>query len=431
MSREDFAGYHLVRPLGSGASGIVYLAEHGRLRRQVAIKILHAHLVGEPSEQRMLDEAHTLAMLHHPGIVEVFDVGVAEDGRAYVVMEHLEGEPLHARMRRAPLTEDRVVAFARQLASALEVAHGAGVVHRDLKPENVLVVGDPALPIGERVKLIDFGIAKREGRDRTATGVVLGTPAYMAPEQFLGSRHVDPRADVYSLGVLLYLMATGAPPFAGRDTGELLAEHAFCLPTPASELGKVSPRLSAIIERCLAKRPEDRFATMGELGAALRELETAPPASPFDDATTCVVPPPGMFGAEPVSRPIRVAPVRASSPTLPLPLPRPPATPPPPPPPPPRPARRSARWMLGLIATAGVAIALVHALRPGGAFEAAGAIELPVPEAPLPEAPASPPPPAAPPCASEPTPARTKKPAASRRPPRGSRCATPAPRAPS
>jgi hypothetical protein len=287
MSREEaFGGYQIVEQIGHGAAGTVFVAEHGPLRHQVAIKVLHPHLIGDGWEQRMFAEADVLSRIDHPGIVKVFDMGLADDGRAYVVMELLAGESLHERLLRARLTEDRAVAFARQLASALEAAHRAGVVHRDLKPENVFVVRDPELPGGERTKLLDFGIAKRKGTEQTATGVVLGTPAYMAPEQHLGSRHVDPRADIYSLGVLLYEMATGTRPFSGRDTGELLAEHAYCMPPPASEVGGVSLGLSAIIERCLAKHPDDRFATMGELGAALRALDApAAAASPLAEVS--------------------------------------------------------------------------------------------------------------------------------------------------
>ncbi len=290
MARAAFGGYQIVEQIGRGAAGTVFVAEHGRLRHQVAIKVLHPHLIGDAWEQRMLTEADVLSRIDHPGIVKVFDLGIADDGRAFVVMEYLAGESLHARLRRARLPEGRVVAFARQLASALGAAHTAGVVHRDLKPENVLVVRDPALPGGERVKLLDFGVAKRRGTEQTPTGIVLGTPAYMAPEQFMvGSRHVDPRADVYSLGVLLYQMATGSRPFAGRDTDELLAEHAYAMPAPASEAGAVSHRLSAIIARCLAKHPDDRFATMAELEAALRALEQAAPAARrLEDLSTLV-----------------------------------------------------------------------------------------------------------------------------------------------
>jgi eukaryotic-like serine/threonine-protein kinase len=264
--------YRIVKQIGEGSTGAIYDGEYGPLARPVAIKILHEHLVGDPSARRMVEEARTLSMLDHPGIVKVFDVGMLQ-GRAFIVMERLTGEPLSSRLARERLGEERIVVFARQLASALEAAHAVGIVHRDLKPENIFVVPDPEVPSGERVKIIDFGIAKHEHiHERTATGIVLGTPTYMAPEQW--DRAVDPRADIYSLGVVIYVMATGELPFSGT-TNELLAEHAYCAPPRASTSGLVSSWLSSIIERCLAKRPADRFPTMTALAVALRELEQA------------------------------------------------------------------------------------------------------------------------------------------------------------
>jgi eukaryotic-like serine/threonine-protein kinase len=271
--------YRIIQQIGEGATGAIFDGEFGPLRRPVAIKILHEHLIGDPSARRMVDEARTLSLLDHPGIVKVFDVGMVE-GRAFIVMEKLTGESLSCRLSRERLAEERIVLFARQLASALEAAHAVGVVHRDLKPENIFLVGDPEVPGGERLKIIDFGIAKHEHiHERTATGIVLGTPTYMAPEQW--HRAVDPRADIYSLGVVMYVMATGELPFAG-DTHELLAEHAYCAAPRASTSGLVSSWLSSIIERCLEKRPGDRFPTMAALTLALRELEhaIAPPTGP-------------------------------------------------------------------------------------------------------------------------------------------------------
>jgi serine/threonine protein kinase len=271
--------YWITEHIGEGATGAIFGGEYGALRRPVAIKILHKHLVGDSSASRMLSEARTLSMLDHPGIVKVFDSGTVR-GRAFIVMERLVGESLCARLQHTRLSEDRVVTFARQLTSAMETAHAVGIIHRDLKPENVFIVHDPEVSGGERVKIIDFGIAKRHDSEATATGIVLGTPNYMAPEQW--HREADPRVDIYSLGVLLYVMATGELPFTG-NTNELLAEHAYCAPPKACELAGISSWLSSIIERCLAKRPEDRFPTMGALGAALYELECAiaPPTGPL------------------------------------------------------------------------------------------------------------------------------------------------------
>jgi serine/threonine-protein kinase len=271
--------YRIIQQIGEGSAGAVFDGEYGPLRRPVAIKVLHEHLVGDASARRMVAEARTLSLVDHPGIVKVLDVGMV-DGRAFIVMERLTGESLRSRLERERLSEERIVLFARQLASALEAAHAVGVVHRDLKPENVLVVPDPDVPGGERLKLIDFGIAKHErSHERTATGIVLGTPTYMAPEQW--DRAVDPRADIYSLGVVIYVMATGELPFSGT-TNELLAEHAYCAPPRAATNGQVSSWLSSIIERCLAKRPSDRFPSMKALATALTELQhaIAPPTRP-------------------------------------------------------------------------------------------------------------------------------------------------------
>jgi serine/threonine protein kinase len=274
MLSNELGGYRLVEEIGRGSAGTVFVGEYGSLRRPFAIKVLHEHLVTDESADRMLAEARALSVLDHPGIVKVLDCGMTADGRAYIVMEYLAGEQLHQRLRHGPLTEQQVVLFARQLASALEVAHAAGIIHRDVKPENAFIVPDPDVPGGERIKLLDFGIAKCGGQERTQTGVVLGTPAYMAPEQFAASRRVDHRVDIYALGVVMYAMATGTLPFAGSDTDELLAEHAYCVQTPATATG-VSPELSHLIDRCLAKQPDERFASMAQLGAALHELDLA------------------------------------------------------------------------------------------------------------------------------------------------------------
>ncbi len=264
----------------------VYAGEHRTLKRPVAIKVLHPHLVDDTMARRMLEEAHTIAALHHPGIVEVIDVGMTVDGRTFMVMERLVGETLSQRLARGRLAEARAVVFARQLASALAVAHAAGVIHRDLKPDNVFIVADPDVAGGERVKVLDFGIAKRASahREKTRTGIVLGTPEYMAPEQS-ADRDVDDRADVYALGIVIYRMVAGALPFAGADTNELFAEHAFCAPPPVTSLAPVSAKLAQIVERCLAKRPLDRFASMAALGGALGRLESALSAAPFEEVT--------------------------------------------------------------------------------------------------------------------------------------------------
>jgi serine/threonine protein kinase len=272
---ECFGLYTLREQLGEGATCAVFAAEHRDARKPLAIKVLHHRLLGDPATtERMLHEARMIAALHHPGIIEVFDVGYSTAGRPFVVLERLVGEPLSTRLERGPVSETRIASFARQLASALEVAHRDGIVHRDLKPENIYIIADPASVSGERIKILDFGIAKHDGfSGDTATGIVLGTPAYMAPEQ-ARMRQLDGRADIYALGIVMYVMATGILPFTGANTDEILAEHAHCAPVPPAALANITPALSAIIERCLAKRPEDRYPRMRDVAFALAGVET-------------------------------------------------------------------------------------------------------------------------------------------------------------
>jgi serine/threonine protein kinase len=320
--REELGRYRLLEPIGRGGMATVFAGEHNALRRPVAIKVLHPHLTDDSvMARRILTEACTIAALHHPGLVEIFDVGVTTDGRTFLVMERLNGEPLSERLLRGRLTEERAVVFARQLASVLEVAHAAGVIHRDLKPENVFLVVDTDVSGGERVKLLDFGIAKHNvvEHERTRSGMVLGTPAYMAPEQCSGTGEIDARTDVYALGVLIYRMVTGILPFAGTNTDEILAEHAFCRPAPAAMLAPVSAAFSVIIDRCLAKRPADRFASMAELGAALRALNSATAPRAFDEEPTAVDDK-RPVGMEIGSRHTTQVQTRGSNPNLPKPM---------------------------------------------------------------------------------------------------------------
>jgi serine/threonine protein kinase len=285
---ECFGLYTVREWIGEGGSCAVFAAKHPALRGSLALKVLHRKLVGDPTTaRRMIDEASMIARLQHPGIVEVYDHGYSTDGRPFVVLERLVGESLKDRLRRGRLPEDHIVIFTRQLAEALDAAHRSGIVHRDLKPSNIYLVADPASPCGERIKILDFGIAKSTAwTGVTGPGIVLGTPAYMAPEQARGRRRLDGRADIYALGVVMYVMATGALPFTGADTGEILAAHAYCEPVPPTELADVTPELSAIIQRCLAKRRSRRYPAMRDLSAALagvaaRRGALSPPTVPL------------------------------------------------------------------------------------------------------------------------------------------------------
>ncbi|HNN98274.1 MAG TPA: serine/threonine-protein kinase, partial [Pseudomonadota bacterium] len=189
-------GYAITRRIGQGGMGVVYEAKHERIAQQrAAIKVLHKELSSDEKVlQRFFMEAKAISMAQHSSIVKIFDFGQIDDGTAYIMMEFLDGEPLHARMERAQqartgLPLGQVVELGRQSATALAVIHEKNIVHRDLKPENIFVVPDPVAPLGERVKLLDFGIAKfLDGPVRkTTVGMILGTPLYMSPEQCEGS----------------------------------------------------------------------------------------------------------------------------------------------------------------------------------------------------------------------------------------------------
>jgi tRNA A-37 threonylcarbamoyl transferase component Bud32 len=281
-AHQDLGRYRILEPIGSGGMAIVYRGQHVLLRHQVAVKVLHPHYLSDHAmRRRFLREARIIASLRHPGVVEVFDVGTASDGRVYVAMELLRGEPLSARLRTGKLSERTAITFGRQLASALAAAHDHGVVHRDLKPDNVFLVADDEVRGGERAKVLDFGIAKRvtyirsgeRTGEQTKTGVLLGTPMYMAPEQCLESADIDGRADLYALGIVLYQMVAGAPPFAGGATEEIIAQHMYVEAPPACDaVPGISPAFSAILQKCMAKDRQDRYASADALARDLARL---------------------------------------------------------------------------------------------------------------------------------------------------------------
>jgi len=254
--------------------GAVFLAEHSLIGRRAAIKVLRPERsVQRDNVERFFNEARATSAVADPGIVQVFDFGVTEDDAAYIVMEYLEGELLLNRLRRlhrlAPTDALRLV---RQAAGSLAAAHAAGIVHRDLKPENLFVVRDSEAPGGERVKILDFGIAKLadEGeRMQTRTGAVMGTPVYMSPEQCNDTSKTDHRGDIYSLGCVLYHLLTGAPPFDLHGFAAIAAAH-LCEPAlpPSARTPYLPPSIDALVLRCLAKAPGERFQTMGEVQQA-------------------------------------------------------------------------------------------------------------------------------------------------------------------
>ncbi len=264
--------YRIVRKIGEGGMGAVYLGRHVLLGRQAAVKILLPELsLQRASVDRFFNEARAITAIADPGIVQVFDFGVHTDGSAYIVMELLEGESLDARLARlGRLRPAEALRIARQCAGSLVAAHRCGIVHRDLKPENIFLVRDLEVPGGERAKILDFGIAKLGGDQpntaRTRTGVVIGTPTYMSPEQCRGAGSVDHRSDVYAMGCVLFHMLTGRPPFEADGVGELIAAH---LREPPPAPSSVVPGLPAAIDElvlaCLAKSLDQRMQTMQDL----------------------------------------------------------------------------------------------------------------------------------------------------------------------
>ncbi|HEU5058990.1 MAG TPA: serine/threonine-protein kinase, partial [Kofleriaceae bacterium] len=282
-SGESVGSYRLLGAIGSGGMGVVYVAEHLLLGRRAAIKFLHPHVSSDPEMvDRFFNEARAASAVKHAGIVEVYDFGYL-DGAAYLVMEYLDGESLLSHLRvEGTLRIDRAVVIARKVAAALGAAHDAGVVHRDLKPDNIFLVRDAPDTAPEargRICLLDFGIAKLLRSDgsfsasATASGVLVGTPAYMSPEQCRGGGQVDGRSDLYALGCVLYGMLAGRPPFLGEGGGDVLAHHIFVAPDPPSvHTPAVPPELDAIVMRLLEKDPARRFQNARELGRALGEL---------------------------------------------------------------------------------------------------------------------------------------------------------------
>lgn len=270
MQAGELVGhYRLTGLLGQGGMGAVYTAEHTVLGRPAAVKVLLPELSqNQDIVARFFTEARAATSVRHPGIVEIYDFGW-HNGTAYIVMERLEGESLAARMARERMSWNQGLVIARQIAGVLAATHAKGIIHRDLKPDNVFLEPDPEVPGGERVKLLDFGIAKliddSGAQRRTHTGAVIGTPSYMAPEQCRGVT-VDPRADLYSLGCIMFEIYTGRPPFLGEGAGDVLAAHIHVpAPTMASLVPGIPAPIEQLVQRLLAKQPQDRAQAASEI----------------------------------------------------------------------------------------------------------------------------------------------------------------------
>ncbi len=266
--------YRIVRLIGQGGMGAVYEGENTRIRRRVAIKILHAIAAENPELiARFEHEAQAAGQIGSDHILEVLDLGVLPDGDRYLVMEYLDGEPLSERIhRRGRLVPGEAIPMIAQVLSGLAAAHHVGIVHRDLKPENIFILKEKAGQ-PDFVKIIDFGISKFQstgGEMRmTRTGAVLGTPYYMSPEQASG-KSVDFRSDLYSVGVILYEALTGRTPFEAKSYNELILKIVLSAPDPIGTLIPDLPHaLCAIVETAMAREPEQRFQSAEEFGQAL------------------------------------------------------------------------------------------------------------------------------------------------------------------
>jgi serine/threonine-protein kinase len=279
MLPESFSHYRIIRQLGKGGMGEVFLAEDTRLNRKVALKILPPQSGDDPTlSKRFVREGRAAAAITHPNVAQIFDVG-DEGGIHFIAMEYVEGRPLADLIRNGPLDTPRLLDFATQIADGLDEAHSRGVVHRDIKPENIVVTAR------ERLKILDFGLAKlsrtkQAGPDsatdyRTESGIVMGTVNYMSPEQALG-RNTDHRTDLFSTGVTLYALATGRRPFDGGSSTETIDRIVHAHPDAIARYNySVPAELERIVRKCLEKDPERRYQSARDLLVDLRNLQRA------------------------------------------------------------------------------------------------------------------------------------------------------------
>ena len=274
--------FRIVSRIGTGGMGLVYKAVQLPLERVVALKVLNPWYDAEKDpefEKRFFLEASVTSKLKHPNTVTVHDYGRTDDGLLYLAMEYLEGETLHLLLaRETKLPWQRAMNIGSQIARSVREAHQAHLVHRDLKPANIMLLSDATG--GDMVKVLDFGLVKAlptpenpadSDEEITLSGVLMGSPMYIAPEQ--ARREFDGRTDIYTLGILLFQMLTGRPPFQGTDSLELIVQHMKeAPPSVGSLVTGVPPAVEALVMKCLEKEPQARFQTMGEVIDAIRDV---------------------------------------------------------------------------------------------------------------------------------------------------------------
>jgi serine/threonine-protein kinase len=278
---RELGPYRLKERLGAGGMGEVFLAEHRLLKRLCAVKLIRPERTGDTQLlQRFEREARATTRLSHPNAVQVYDYGYTEDGTFYYAMEYLPGLSLEEVVKRhGPLPPERAVHLLRQVCGALREAHGLGLIHRDIKPSNVMVCqfADRA----DVAKLLDFGLVLSVERDDraaklTETGIILGTPQYMSPEQAQGEVDLGPGCDVYSLGATAYYLLTGQPPFVGKTVLEaLVARLSFPVRPPSQARPGIPADLEEVVLRCLARQPSHRYPDAGSMEAALARCQCA------------------------------------------------------------------------------------------------------------------------------------------------------------
>ncbi|MFI5235184.1 MAG: protein kinase, partial [Gemmatimonadales bacterium] len=285
--------YHITKKLGEGGMGAVYLAEHVKMGRKSAIKVMSSSMSNDPDAiSRFNREANNASRINHPNVCAIYDFGETGDGIIYLAMEFIEGKSLSGLLKEAgPLPLNRATAILRQAADGLEVAHELGIVHRDLKPDNIMIAAQGGKDL---VKVVDFGIAKAVGGEETGqrvtkTGLVVGTPEYMSPEQLSGDK-LDGRSDLYSLALVYYRMITGALPFQAETSQETMIKRLTDDPMPLQQAlptGRFPAALQTVMDRALARYANDRYGSAAQFAEDVEKAVAGMPAA--DQGATMVV----------------------------------------------------------------------------------------------------------------------------------------------